>query len=819
MNPARCPMTWSADETTAKASYRPRLLRFLIAGAFLLPFVPAGPGSIVQAQQPAADVRGRVTDVHGAPVPGARISILSPDRDARVSITGRDGRYRITYTAGALVTLVASAEGYRTARLGDVVVRDASTLDVVLEPAPYRLGALSVTGRTRAEIAAIPGAVTVVGPAVLRDRAPVSVMDALRTVPGVHAADEDPFGLNLNVGVRGLPPRRSSRTLLLEDGMPILLGPYGDPTMHYAPPVEAVDRIEVIKGSSQVMNGPQTVGGVINFVTRQPPAAGAQGSVTIGAGSPGYRNAHLSAGSAVGSVGVAIDYTFREGNGVRREQRHRFHNALLSTLIPVADGQSLLLKGSIWNEASQVSETGLTQVEFDTDPFSLPFSAAGRFDVRRYAGQVMHEVRLERVRLRASAYASTTDRASWRQSGESEERLGDDDYAADFNCAPDAASYDQCGNQGRPREYDVAGLEPRLTIDIGRPGGSTIDIGARLYREDVSRRQFTGDAPSAREDDAVLTHDNHIATRAGAGFGQVRLRLGSVRLSPAIRIERLSQTVRNRFPGSEASIDVKYTQLLPGVGATFTLPHGAVLFSGVHRGFAPPRPADVYRPEPGQPLVLVDPETSWTWELGGRLEHGAGVSAEATLFRMDFGNQIIEAPADAGQRFTNGGRTVHQGVEIGGSVTAGSLLGMRDDLTIAATLTYLPVARFRTGDQRGLDIAGNRLPYAPRALASGSATFAHRTGITVGTSFEYTGEQFADAENTIEASADGQRGMLPAYGVLNAFLSYAVPASRLQVRTSARNVLDAVYITQRNEHIQTGTRRIVRVEIQWSFQE
>src|SRR5690606_5871562 len=106
--------------------------------------------------------------------------------------------------------------------------------------------------------------------------------------------------------------------------------------------------------------------------------------------------------------------------------------------------------------------------------------------------------------------------------------------------------------------------------------------------------------------------------------------------------------------GLEASDAVRYTQLLPGIGATYEAPHGTTFFAGVHRGFAPPRPADVYRPEPGQPIRVVDPETSRNWELGARVVPSPGVSAEATFFRMEFDNQIIEAPAGAGQRFTNG---------------------------------------------------------------------------------------------------------------------------------------------------------------------
>ena len=58
---------------------------------------------------------------------------------------------------------------------------------------------------------------------------PVSAHELIRREPGVHVMDEDPLGVNLNIGIRGLNPRRSSRVLLLEDGVPIQPG--GAPTL------------------------------------------------------------------------------------------------------------------------------------------------------------------------------------------------------------------------------------------------------------------------------------------------------------------------------------------------------------------------------------------------------------------------------------------------------------------------------------------------------------------------------------------------------------------------------------------------------------
>ena len=43
--------------------------------------------------------------------------------------------------------------------------------------------------------------------------------------------DSGPVGMRLNIGIRGLNPDRSRKVLMLEDGIPIALAPYGEPEM------------------------------------------------------------------------------------------------------------------------------------------------------------------------------------------------------------------------------------------------------------------------------------------------------------------------------------------------------------------------------------------------------------------------------------------------------------------------------------------------------------------------------------------------------------------------------------------------------------
>src|SRR5690606_21671096 len=137
----------------------------------------------------------------------------------------------------------------------------------------------------------------------------------------------------------------------------------GDPSMHYGPPVEAVEVIEVLKGSAQITEGPQTSGAVINFITRSPPTNGRLLEATAAGRGAVYRNFHAAAGIGRAGRAVSLDLAYRTGDGVRREHAHTIHNAILKTLLPVG-ATRLLLKASLWDEASAISETGLTQSEF-----------------------------------------------------------------------------------------------------------------------------------------------------------------------------------------------------------------------------------------------------------------------------------------------------------------------------------------------------------------------------------------------------------------------------------------------------------------------
>ena len=130
---------------------------------------------------------------------------------------------------------------------------------------------LEIISKTGNAYQNLPGAATILDDQVLKKLNPIGTQEILDYVPGVSGFADDGIGNSrISVGIRGLNPRRSSRVLILEDGVPIQPALYVYPNMYYNPPAERISRVEVIKGSGSISFGPQTMGGVINYLTKRP---------------------------------------------------------------------------------------------------------------------------------------------------------------------------------------------------------------------------------------------------------------------------------------------------------------------------------------------------------------------------------------------------------------------------------------------------------------------------------------------------------------------------------------------------------------------
>lgn len=781
--------------------------------------------SAVSTLQPAAvaqsraGISGRVLDITGALVPGARVTArLSSGLVSASAVSDAVGGFVLQPPGPGEYDVVAYLEGFSLTEVH--VTLDALPVVIELRLRPGGLAEeLTVIGARLAGSEEmrrrLPGGIDVLTRETLDASHAFTTSEALRKVPGVVVRDEEGLGLRPNIGLRGLNPTRSSKVLLLEDGLPVSYAPYGDNASYYHPPIDRFDRVEVLKGSSQIAYGPVTLGGVLNYITPDAPTH-PQGAIAVTAGNRDYLNAGGTIGGTWGNTGLFAHALRKQSDGAREN----VHSGLVDVMAKVSRAfgptRQLALKGNYYGERSQVTYSGLREAEYRTAPRQNAF-ANDRFDGDRAGVSAVYRALLwSRVAMTGSAYGSYFARDWWRQSSNSGQRPND---AADPRCAGMANLNISCGNEGRLRRYGQAGAELRARHDFVAGLRQEVDFGVRVHGERQDRLQENGETPTARR--GVLVESNARTTDAVSVFVQHRWLAGNWTVTPGARIEHIRYTRTNRLLG--ISGDTSATELVPGVGVSWGPSSNHTVFAGVHRGFGPARAEDVINNTTGG-TVDLEPERSWNYEAGGRVRLGV-VKVQATAFRLDYANQIIPASlaGGIGTALTNGGQTLHQGVEGGVDVDWRRLRHTRHDVYMGAAYTWLPVARFsgvRTSNVPGFahtSISGNRLPYAPKATVSATAGYRHAVGFDVQLEIQRVGDQFADDLNTVVGSADGQRGLIPAYAYLNLSASWRIPGSGGSVFLAIKNLDDRLFIVDRSRGILPGHPRLVQVGTSWRF--
>jgi Fe(3+) dicitrate transport protein len=222
-------------------------------------------------------------------------------------------------------------------------------------------------------------------------------------------------------------------------------------------------------------------------------------------------------------------------------------------------------------------------------------------------------------------------------------------------------------------------------------------------------------------------------------------------------------------------------------------------------------------------VVDLDAEESWNYEVGLRALPARGLRLDATLFRNDYENQVVPASlaGGPGAALTNGGATLHQGLEVGARLDSGTPTGSRHNLFVRGALTWLPVARFEgtrfsgVPGFPGVSVSGNRLPYAPETLLTASVGYSHPRGVTAQVEAVHVGEQFADDLNSVAPSADGQRGPVPAHTIWNVTLSWDL--RRFTFFVTGKNLLDELYLADRTRGMIPGPPRLVQAGVSTRF--
>ncbi|MFN4000187.1 TonB-dependent receptor domain-containing protein [Algoriphagus sp.] len=775
-------------------------------------------------------IEGMIKTPSGDPVSYANVQVKGT---VKGSFTDFNGKFQLFNLEDGTYDLLISAVGFKSlSQTVSVTQGESIKLEITFEETGVEMPQFSLVANRDRIFSKVPGSVSFLDKNEIKSLKPISGNEVLRRMPGVHVVDEEGVGMRVNIGIRGLDPDRSRSVLVLEDGVPVALAPYGEPEMYYSPAIDRMAGIEVLKGSGQILYGPQTIGGVVNYITPNPPKE-QEGSVRIQGGQGGFYSGLVNYGNTFGNTGFQVNLLRKVAQNLGPTE---FNITDFNTkfLFSLNEKSELGLKLGVYNELSNSTYIGINQVMYDRGGEDFTRLAPDdRLDVSRYSASLTHLYRFNpNVKLRTIAFGYTTTR-NWSRQDFSINQTN----TAPANWTgvvwgdrsiPGGAIFMRNSTGNRDRQFRVGGIEPRLEVNHQLfQRKNDLVTGVRYLEEVAFEQRINGTKAGVRSGN--LIEDEQRSGRAISAYFQNTTEISnSVSVNAGLRWENFDyerDIFRRNFSGKGIRDTVlvsssNVSELIPGVGFNFKPLASLNLFGGVHKGFAPPRTKDAITAT-GDALDL-EAEKSWNYELGLRSAPTPWMFLEATAFLMNFSNQIIpvsESSGGVGFGVVNAGATRHQGLEGSINFDVSHLLNSKNwNIFYDVNITY--VNAFFNADRfiNEININGFRTPYAPEWLINSSLGIESNGGFAAKLTVNYVGAQFGDELNTVIPSVNGLIGEIPSYFVVDAVMNYKIIPWNAAFNLSIKNLTDERYIsTRRPQGIRVGLPRFITAGFEINF--
>lgn len=775
-------------------------------------------------------ISGTVKTKEGEPVAFANILVKGTVKGA---FTNLDGSFQLFNLENGDCEVQISAVGFKTVTKSLTIVDgQIQKLEIVFEEEGVEMPQFAIIANKDRIFSKVPGSVSLIDQEAIKNLKPVSGNEVLRRVPGVHVVDEEGLGMRVNIGIRGLDPDRSRSVLMLEDGVPVALAPYGEPEMYYTPAIDRMAGVEILKGSGQILYGPQTIGGVVNYITPNPPRE-QEASIRIQGGQGGFFSGLVNYGNTFGNTGVQVNLLRKSAEKVGSTE---FGITDFNTkfLFSLNEKSELGLKLGVYDETSNSTYIGINQVMYNRGGEDFERLAPDdRLDVSRYSISFSHVYRFSpNVKLRTLAYGYSTIRNWNRQDFSINEANKPPSNWTGVEWGdrkiPGGAIFMRNSTGNRDRQFLVGGIEPRLEVNHELFSfKNELIVGVRYLQETAFEQRINGTKAGVQSGN--LVEDEQRNGKAFSAYLQNEAEISDkFSFNAGLRIEDFNyerEIFRRNFAGlgirdTALVAESNVVEVIPGVGFNFKPTQMLTVFGGAHKGFAPPRTKDAIT-STGDALDL-EAEKSWNYELGLRSSITSWLFMEATGFLMDFSNQIIpvaESAGGVGFGVVNAGATRHQGIETAIAVDISQLLSSQKwSILYDVNLTYVDAYYSEDRFVSDVNINGNRTPYAPEWLLNSSMSVESNSGFGARLTVNYVGSQFGDELNTVEPSMDGTIGEIPSYLVMDAVLSYKVAGWNSAFNLSVKNITDERYIsTRRPQGIRVGLPRLVTAGFEFNF--
>ncbi|MFN3403753.1 MAG: TonB-dependent receptor domain-containing protein [Cytophagaceae bacterium] len=744
------------------------------------------------------------------PVIGAVVTVFAHKQLVKGTYTNEKGEFELKGIEAGNYTLKVQAINYKE-HIQPINILEGNNQVTIRLAIGAELDPVEIIGDRRIQKKMITGTATQIDAKTIRLINPMGTQEMLKYVPGVYGASDDGMGNSrISIGIRGLSPRRSSRILIMEDGVPIEPALYLYPNMYYNPPVERIDGIEIIKGSAGIKYGPHTMGGVINYITNRPrKELGGLSQLTFG------NNGYVSAFAEVGGWGnekihPEIQFLYKRGEGYRENNDFDQYNGTIKTNVIIDQNKTLYIKANINQETSQATYTGLTEYSFRANPRFNP-KGFDEFKVFRAALDLIYTNKISSsVTSITKAYTSYFKRDWWR---ENNVFVRASEYNAGiFNPVPFYTTGDliRVGNRqnnfGNIRQFYVAGLERSYTVKHKFLGlFSTLEVGGRYYWDRFIDEKLLGFSPDARNGVFYLKDTTgaitiqgqaqNFETTAFSAYFMEKINITEkFVVVPGARVELFEQTMVDRLRGSKYFDKTSFV-FLPGLGANYQI-NQLNVFAGIHRGYTPPANSTLNILNFGQNSNGIDikSEKSWNSELGIRGDI-PWLNFEVAAFNMSIKDVIA---LGKGGTLKNLGTARTYGLEWNSRLKISTWSKYLPDFNVAYTLLYtelgdaMMASALKPGE---VNVKGNELPYAPRhsivaGLSKDLGKFSARVDVT------YVSQVYTDYENIEFTRNRGDTGPVPAYSLFDASLLYRHNNNWVFFITG-KNLLDNIYIGSR----------------------
>ena len=604
-----------------------------------------------------------------------------------------------------------------------------------------------------------PGARSVVTSQELTETGARTVEDALRNVPGVRVLDESGTGILPNISVRGLNPLRSEQVLVLVDGMPISLAPYGQTGLSLFPlTINSVEAIDVARGGVAVHYGPNNVGGVINFISKRiprKPAFTAKETLSIADNGHVLSDTYVRAGGFVNErLGLQAQANVIEGNAERDHSRTSVNNLMLDADWFVTDNADIKAGLQYYKTENDLPGALTPQsYEQDRDQSTRPFD---RFDGDTLRGHVVY-----------NQVFDNGAELSWANFGHRSNR----EFFFGNSANADVPSTFE---MSAPRAFSVYGSEPRFTFNIDSGIKQKISVGARYMREEVdylvNRRDVATNAFTVARD--WRFENDAVAAYVSDTFSLLNDKL---KVTPGVRYEQIDSYRRDNKNGQEGTNTTR--DWLPGVDIGYQANDALFLFANFHKSLRPVQFTQVTYG--GENLAA---ERAKNYEAGVRLSPTRNVDTALTAFRFDFDNKLEYVSAEGA--FRNLGEARHQGIEAELGWRPAGVRG----LEFKTAYTYVDT------EQLSGQFEGNELPLAPHHQVNLQTNY--RSGAwNWNVNGLYQSAAFSNGANTVAENASGSVGKIPSYSVWNAQVThdFSWNSTKMKAGLAINNLFDRDY--------------------------